>query len=119
MARRYVEFTGELSWPELKLSLKWPEQEKYEQIRPPLVLGSSVAERTIEVGIPERTLYHYIKQFREEGMPSLFSTEKAKRRVLPPAIRHMVVNRQFWAILLRMARAPGGNRPARGLPREA
>ncbi len=92
MTGRHVEVSGKLSWEELKQRFDWPEQEKYEQIRPPLLLDVSVAERAREISVPERTMYRDVKQFKDEGMPSLFSTEKAKRRVLPPTIRKMIVD---------------------------
>jgi transposase len=43
-------------------------------------------------GVSERTLYRKIAAFREEGMESLFDAPKAKRRVLPPAIRRKIVD---------------------------
>jgi hypothetical protein len=37
-------------------------------------------------------LYRKIAAFRKEGMESLFSSPKAKRRMLPPAIRRKIVD---------------------------
>ena len=52
MARRErVQPTEE--WAELESRLKWPEQIKYELIRPPLLLGMSVAERSRQPGASE------------------------------------------------------------------
>lgn len=87
--RQSVEPTDE--WPQLRPLLKFPEQLEYEKIRLPVVFGYPVPKRARETGTPERTMYEKVRQFEEEGMPALFSAETAKRRVLPPAIRNMIV----------------------------
>ena len=89
MRRRRVEPTDE--WTELEPLLQWPAQVEYEKMRPSVVFGSSIAERAKEVGVSERMLYYKIEHFDAEGMPSLFSKEEAKRRVLPPETRQMIV----------------------------
>jgi transposase len=45
-----------------------------------------------ETGVSERVLYRKIAAFGKEGMVSLFSPPKAKRRVLPLAIRRKIVD---------------------------
>ena len=87
--RRRVEPTDE--WERLLLLFEWPEQEGYEVIRPLVLFGNSVAERAREVGTPERTLYRRVNRFEAEGMDSLFDSEPAKRRRLPPAMRRLIV----------------------------
>jgi hypothetical protein len=72
-------------WEQIELLCAWEEQRDYERIRPLVLFGEPVTERAAETGISERVLYRRIYAFREEGMASLFSTPKAKRRVLPPA----------------------------------
>lgn len=90
MRRHRVEPTDE--WAELEPLLQWPAQVEYEKMRPSVVFGSPVAERAEEVGTSERMLYYKIEHFDKEGMPSLFSEEEVKRRVLPPEIRQMIVS---------------------------
>jgi putative transposase len=79
-------------WEQLELLCAWPEQREYERIRPLVLFGEPVPERSSETGVSERTLYRKIAAFREEGMESLFASPKAKRRVLPPAIRRKIVD---------------------------
>lgn len=88
--RRHVEPTDE--WEKLRLLCGWPEQLAYEEIRPLVLFGSSVAERAGEVDASERSLYRRVSRFESEGMDSLFATERAKRRVLPPSARRLVVD---------------------------
>src|SRR5215208_519969 len=79
-------------WQQLELLCVWEEQREYERIRPLVLFGGPVLERSAETGVSERVLYRKIAAFREEGMESLFSSPKAKRRVLPPAIRRKIVD---------------------------
>ena len=82
-------------WQELLPLFEWPEQEAYEELRPLVLFGNSVAERAKETGTPERTMYRRIERFEKDGMVSLFATDpaaaRAKRRGLEPHIRRMVV----------------------------
>jgi hypothetical protein len=43
-------------WQELLPLFSWPEQRNYEELRPLVLFGASVAERARETGIAERTL---------------------------------------------------------------
>lgn len=70
----------------------WPEQVKYEQFRQPVLFGTSIAQRAAEVGVSESTLRRNIEGFRTSGMDSLYSTQKARRKQLPPAIRRLIVD---------------------------
>ena len=88
--RRRVDSTDD--WEQLELLCAWDEQIEYERIRPLVLFGEPVPERSAHTGTPERTLYRKIASFREEGMQSLFASPKAKRRVLPPAIRRKIVD---------------------------
>jgi putative transposase len=88
--RRRVEPTED--WGQLKLLCGWPEQVEYEEIRPLVLFGSSVAERAEETGTAERTLYRKAGRFETEGMESLFASQAARRRRLPPSIRRLVVD---------------------------
>ncbi len=88
--RRHVDPTDD--WEQLELLFLWPEQREYERIRPQVLFGEPVPGRSAETGVSERTLYRKIAAFREEGMRGLFSAPKAKRTVLPPAIRRKIVD---------------------------
>lgn len=87
--RRKVKPTDD--WQELLPLFEWPEQQAYEELRPMVLFGSSVAERATETGTPERTLYRRIERFEKDGMLSLFATDpaaaRARRRDLEPVIR--------------------------------
>ena len=67
-----------------------PEQQAYEELRPMVLFGDSVAERAKETGTPERTMYRRVERFEKDGMLSLFGTDpaiaRAKRRGLEPDI---------------------------------
>ena len=88
--RQRVEHTED--WEQLRLLVKWPEQERYEEIRPLVLFGDSVFERTEETRTSERTLYRRVESFERDGVESLFATERARRKVLPPWIRGLIVN---------------------------
>ena len=78
-------------WEQLELLCAWPEQARYELIRPMVLFGVSAAERSRQTGaVSERTLYRRTERFDDEGMESLFSSEAAKRRTLPRWIRRMI-----------------------------
>ncbi len=50
-------------WEGLLPLFEWPEQQAYEELRPLVLFGSSVAERAGETGVPERTMYRRIERF--------------------------------------------------------
>jgi hypothetical protein len=80
-------------WEQIELLCAWEEQREYERIRPLVLFGEPVSERSAETGASERTLYRRVAAFGEHGMESLFASPKAKRRVLPPATRRKIVDR--------------------------
>jgi transposase len=88
--REGVEPTHE--WQLLLPLFGWPEQERYEEIRPLVLFDASVAERAQEVGTSASTLYRRLDRFAEEGMASLFDAPAAKRKRLPPAVRRLIVD---------------------------
>ncbi len=88
--RRRVNPTHE--WEQIELLCAWDEQAEYERIRPLVLFGEPVSERSAETATSGRTLYRRIAAFRKHGMESLFGSPKAKRRVLPPAIRRKIVD---------------------------
>jgi transposase len=79
-------------WEQLELLCACDEQREYERIRPLVLFGAPVSERSVETATSERTLYRKLAAFRDEGMSSLFASPKAKRRVLPPAIRRAIID---------------------------
>jgi putative transposase len=83
-------------WQELLPLFEWQEQERYEELRPLVLFGASVPERSKETGTSERTLYRRVERFERDGMLSLFGTdpaaERANRQGLEPAIRRMIVD---------------------------
>lgn len=92
MARRkQVEPTEE--WAKLELRLEWPEQVEYERIRPPLLSGISVAERSRQTETPQTTLHRRITSFRSYGMRGLFEPEEVEgRSQLDPEVRGLILN---------------------------
>ena len=89
--RRRVEPTDE--WEQIELLCAWPEQRDYELIRPLVLFGGPAAERAAETGAYSgRTLRRKAARFEAEGMESLFGSEAAKRRRLPPGVRRLIVD---------------------------
>jgi putative transposase len=81
--RRRVEPTDE--WEQIELLCEWPEQRDYELIRPLVLFGASADRRSEETGTSSgRTLRRKAVRFEAEGMESLFGSETARRRRLPP-----------------------------------
>jgi len=90
-ARRRVEPTDD--WEQIELLCGWPEQRDYELIRPLVLFGTPAAERASETSAAsERTLQRRVVRFEAEGMESLFGSEHARRKKLPPAIRRHIVD---------------------------
>ena len=80
-------------WAELESRLKWPEQIKYELIRPPLLLGMSVAERSRQTGASESRLRRGITGIETHGMHSLFEPEEVEEHSqLDPEVRALILN---------------------------
>jgi hypothetical protein len=67
-------------WEVLVPLFEWPEQERYEQIRPLVLFDVAVAERAQEVGTSASTLYRRLDRFSKEGMESL-STPRRPRAI--------------------------------------
>lgn len=90
-SQRPVEPTEE--WAELELLLEWPEQVEYERIRPPVVFGSSVAERSRQTGTPQSTLRRRLSSFKSEGMRGLFEPEQFEGESrLEPEVQALILN---------------------------
>jgi hypothetical protein len=54
-------------WELLLTLFEWPEQERYEEIRPLVLFDASVAERAAEVGTSASMLYRRLDRFAEDG----------------------------------------------------
>jgi hypothetical protein len=108
---RRVERTDD--WEQLEILFGWPEQARYELIRPLVLFGEQVAERAAQTGTSASTLYRRTSRFEAEGMASLFDSEKARRRKLPPSVRpsspppgrHLPLN------AAKPGRSPSGEEP--------
>jgi hypothetical protein len=79
-------------WDLLVPLFEWPEQKRYEEIRPLVLFDVSVAERAEEVGLSQSTLYRKLGGFEAEGMESLFASQTARKRKLPPTVRRFIVD---------------------------
>lgn len=80
-------------WEQIELLCGWPEQRDYELIRPLVLFGSSADGRADETGMASgRTLRRKAAFFEAEGMESLFNSETARRRKLPPSLRRLIVD---------------------------
>src|SRR5258708_16190867 len=81
-------------WQEIQQYTLWPEQERYELLRPVVLFGETAAERARETGTSERTLYHQTKLFEQEGMPTLFHKQPTpspdKGRAPPPWMLQLI-----------------------------
>lgn len=61
--RRPVDPTDD--WEQLELLCFWEAQREYERIRPLVLFGRPVPERSTETGASERVLYRKISAFKE------------------------------------------------------
>jgi hypothetical protein len=92
-AKRRLRVEHTEDWDQLELLLDWPEQVEYERIRPPVVFGSPVAERSRQTGTPETTLRRRIASFENEGMRGLFEPERVEgTSTLPPEVRRLILD---------------------------
>ncbi len=79
-------------WEQLQFQLDWPEQHRYELIRPVVVFGAPPTERAQQTGVSARTVYRRVERFDQLGMQSLFEAEPVEdKRQLPQAIRQAIV----------------------------
>jgi putative transposase len=79
-------------WEQIELLCAWPEQRRYEEIRPLVLFDVPVSGRSEEVGLSPSTLYRRLNAFESEGMESLFGSDSARRKKLPPAMRRLIVD---------------------------
>src|SRR5215217_7264928 len=89
--RRRVEPTDE--WEQVELLCAWPEQRDYELIRPLVLFGAPADGRAEETGVfSGRTLRRKAARFGAEGMESLFGSEAARHKSLPPSLRRLILD---------------------------
>ncbi len=83
-------------WQQMTQLCLWPEQRKYELLRPIVLYGDLPADRARETGVTERRLRGQADQFDAEGVISLFRpTQKHLQdhhRSLPPPMRQAIVD---------------------------
>ncbi|HEY7123021.1 MAG TPA: helix-turn-helix domain-containing protein [Ktedonobacterales bacterium] len=83
-------------WSQIAQLCLWPEQRKYELLRPLVLYGDLPADRARETGVTERRLREQADQFDAEGVISLFRpTQKQLKdhhRSLPPPMRQAIVD---------------------------
>ena len=75
----------------------WPEQERYEQIRPIILFGQTPGERAKEMNAAQRTLSRKADEFERYGIQSLFDSKIPREQVetsrsLPEEIRQVIVD---------------------------
>src|SRR5512135_3271894 len=84
-------------WQKIQQYTLWPEQKVYELLRPVVLFNEPTAERAMETGTAERSMYRKVAQFEKQGMGSLFAKEEPDReldksRSLPPDMRQLIVD---------------------------
>lgn len=84
-------------WQKIQHYTLWPEQKAYELLRPVVLFNEPTAERAMETGTAERSMYRDVAQFGEQGMASLFAKAESDRkhdtsRSLPPDMRQLIVD---------------------------
>jgi transposase InsO family protein/transposase len=91
-SRKRALFEPTDDWRQLQFQLDWPEQHRYELIRPVVVFGAPPVERAQQTGVSARTIYRRVRRFDELGMQSLFEAEPVDdQRALPTALRQAIV----------------------------
>jgi hypothetical protein len=81
-------------WQQLRLLVRFPEQETYELLRPLVLFGQPAAERAQVTGVSERTLGRQADRFDAEGMAGLFphaARGDDDRRRIPADLRHRIL----------------------------
>ncbi len=83
-------------WSQIAKLCLWPEQRRYELMRPVVLYGDLPADRARETGVNERRLREQADQFDTEGVISLFRPTRKQvedhHRSLPPPMRQAIVD---------------------------
>src|SRR5215218_8739875 len=69
-------------WQQLQFQLDWPEQTRYELIRPVVVFGAAPVDRSKQTGVSASTIYRKVSLFEAEPVED--------KRALPPAYREAI-----------------------------
>jgi hypothetical protein len=80
-------------WKPIELLCVRGEQSEYERIRPLHLFDGPIPERSTDTRIPESSLCSKMASFDAGGVGNLFGSSEAKRRVLPPTIRKVIVDK--------------------------
>jgi putative transposase len=97
-ARRYTQHEPTHDWQQIRPLLTDAAQITYEIIRPVILFGVSVTERSEETGMARRTIYAKANLFDQAGMASLVTPDpvpavaQLDKRTLPPPIRQEIVD---------------------------
>jgi hypothetical protein len=85
-------------WQRVQQYCLWPEQRRYEHLRPIVLFGDLPDVRAAETGGSERSLRRQADQFDAAGMASLFRPTSRQmqdhHRSLPPPMRQRIVDLQ-------------------------
>lgn len=80
-------------WHQLEFRTRADGQRTYELIRPVVLFGHSPAERAVETGTAERTLYRQVARFAQLGLASCVPPPKVeKHRTLPAHVRQAILD---------------------------
>jgi len=80
-------------WHQLEFRVRADGRRSDELIRPVVLFGHSPAERAVQTGAAERTLYRQVARFAQLGMASFVPPPKAeKHRTLPPRVRQAILD---------------------------
>ncbi|MDQ5854580.1 MAG: DDE-type integrase/transposase/recombinase [Chloroflexota bacterium] len=79
-------------WKQLQLRFAWPDQQRYELIRPVVLFGQTAEERALETDAPIRTIYRHLQRFTTSGLPGLSALDHhPPAHVVPDEIRDLIL----------------------------
>src|SRR5712692_7941790 len=80
-------------WVQLELLIETPGQRSYEVIRPVVLFGEPVPERSTTTQTHPRTIYRYVARFEATGLRGLEPPPKLERHQrLPDEIRQAILD---------------------------
>ena len=65
-------------WQRLQCQLDWPEQTRYELIRPGVIFGTPLADSTQQIGVSARKIYRRIRWCDNLGIQRLLEAKPIK-----------------------------------------
>jgi len=96
--QRYKRHEPTHEWQQLRPLFKDPTQLTYEIIRPVILGWETSKERSVETGMPQRTIYYKANLFDQAGMASLLppapppAVPKLDKRNLSPPMRQAIMD---------------------------